>query len=400
MRRSHLPVLAGLLFASLFAALPAPAQHADQVLIPDTSVEDAKDTGIKAHTNHRILISPAGGQGPNGGMTPDQLRGFYGISNASGGAIAIVDAYHYPTALNDFNVFSGQFNLPVETSANPLNPANGVFQVVYAPGTQPKTDGGWAQEAALDIEWAHAMAPQAKIYLVEAASASFPDLLAAVDTASSLPGVSQVSMSWGGNEFSSEASNDSHFTNPNVAFFASSGDKGGFTNYPSVSANVIAVGGTSVATSSSGGFSGETGWSGSGGGTSSYITKPGYQSMLSASRRAVPDVSADADPSTGVAVYDSTVYQRYSGWMVFGGTSVSSPCVAGMVNAAGVNVRVNGAMSSAQVLAQIYGNLDNSGNLATTNFRDITKGSAGKNKCQAGWDAVTGVGSPVSANGL
>ena len=398
MRRSHLPVLAGLLTVSLFAALPAPAQHlasADDVLVPDTSVEDARDTGFKAHTNHRILLSPAGGLGPKGGMIPDQLRGFYGVANASGGAIAIVDAYHYPTSLNDFNVFAGQFNLPVETSNNALSASNSVFQVVYGSGVQPRSDGGWSQEAALDIEWAHAMAPQAKIYLVEATSSSYTDLLAAVDTASSLPGVSQISMSWGGNEFAGEGGYDSHFTNTNIAYFASSGDKGGVISYPSVSANVIAVGGTSVATDSNGGFTGETGWNGSGGGISAVLAKPGYQSMLSATRRAVPDVSADADPYTGVAVYDSTVYQRYSGWMVFGGTSVSSPCVAAMANAAGIR-----NMSSAQVLAQIYGNLDNSAHLATTNFRDITSGSAGKNKCQTGWDAVTGVGSPVGAGGF
>src|SRR5215470_14774396 len=160
----------------------------ESVLVPDSSNEDVSDVGVRAHTNHLIKLGrPEGGLGPGGGMTPDQIRAFYGMPTTGGsGTIAIVDAFDYPTALNDFNVFSTQFGLPTETSSNALDPNNKVFQVVYAAGTKPRVNCGWAQEAALDIEWAHAMAPSAKIVLVEAASNSNTNLFAAVDVASSL----------------------------------------------------------------------------------------------------------------------------------------------------------------------------------------------------------------------
>src|SRR5262249_48867676 len=283
---------------------------------------------------------PEGGLGPNGGMTPAQIRSFYGMPSTGGSnVIAIVDAFHYPTALNDFNVFAAQFGLPQEPSTNPLASTNQVFQVVYASGRQPRTNCGWAQEAALDIEWAHAMAPSAKIVLVEAASNSFTNLFAAVDVASSLPGVREVSMSWGGSEFSSETASDSHFPQGNgIVYFASSGDTGGVVIYPGSSPNVVACGGTSVATNGAGSFTGETGWSGSGGGSSAFEARPSYQSGIAGivgSARGVPDISSDADPNTGVAVYDTTRCAGASGWQVFGGTSVGSASVAGMVNVAG-----------------------------------------------------------------
>src|SRR5260370_16221261 len=181
--------------------------------VPDSTIEDPSDRGLRAHTNHLIRIGePEGGLGPGGGMTPAQLRSFYGLGSTGGaGLIVIVDAYHYATALNDFNVFSAQFGLPQETSTDPLAPTNQVFQVVYASGSKPRANCGWAQEAALDIEWAHAMAPSAKIVLVEAASNSFANLFAAVDVATSqvlASGVrGEVSIRWCGSEFSSAASN-------------------------------------------------------------------------------------------------------------------------------------------------------------------------------------------------
>jgi len=303
-----------------------------------------------------------------------------------------VDAYHYPTALNDFNVFSNQFGLPTQSGTNATSSSNTVFQVVYANGVQPTKNGGWAQEAALDIEWAHAMAPNAKIVLVEAASSSFTDLFNAVDVASNLPNVKQISMSRGGCEFSSESTYDNHFTKSGVVYFASSGDSGGVVEYPSCSPNVVAVGGTHVNTNSSGAFVSETGWSGSGGGTSKYENKPSYQSALAPTKRAVPDISSDADPYTGVCVYDSTRYQGLSGWLVFGGTSVSSPSLAGMVNLAG-----HSRTSSNAELTWIYGG---SLGINYANYRDILTGTAGGNSCAPGWDAVTGVGSPLNTAGL
>jgi hypothetical protein len=319
-------------------------------------------------------------------MTPAQIRSFY-VRPSSGGSnvIAIVDAFHYPTSLNDFNVFAQYFGLPMESSTNPLLSTNQVFQVVYATGSQPAASGGWSQEMALDIEWAHALAPSAKIVLVEAASNSYSDLLNAVDVASGLSGVKEVSMSWGGNEFSGEVSLDSHFPQANgIIYFASSGDSGGVVIYPSASADVVAVGGTSVKTDSHGNFVAETGWSGSGGGTSAWESKPSYQNGVAhtpASGRGIPDIASDADPSTGVSVYDSTAYDGVSGWMVFGGTSVSSPCVAALANLSGTVY-----MGTSAALTGIYGRL------GTFSVRDITSGTAGANSCQIGWDAVTGVG--------
>src|SRR6266436_5753364 len=287
-------------------------QGQGSIHVPDSTIEDPSDRGLRAHTNHLIRIGePEGGLGPGGGMTPAQLRSFYGLGSSGGsGLIVIVDAFHYATALNDFNVFSAQFGLPQETSTNPLAPTNQVFQVVYASGSKPRANCGWAQEAALDIEWAHAMAPSAKIVLVEATTNSFANLFAAVDVATTLAGTKQVSMSWGGSEFSGEGSNDVHFLQtPGVVYFASSGDTGGVTIYPSASPYVVAAGGTRVNTNSSGGFLSETGWSGSGGGPSAFESRPSYQNGIVAivgSARGIPDISSDADPNTGVSVYDST----------------------------------------------------------------------------------------------
>ncbi len=362
------------------------------VLIPESTIEHPEDLGLRAHTNHLIRFEgrAAGGGAPSG-ETPASLRSVYNLPSSGGsGVIAIVDAYDYPTAENDLNVFSTQFGLPACTTAN------GCFSKVYASGSKPKANCGWAQEAALDIEWAHAMSPNAKIVLVEAASNSFANLFAAVNVATNQVlangGRGEVSMSWGGSEFSTEASNDSHFQHDGVVYFAASGDTGGANIYPSVSPFVVSAGGTSVNRNSSGSFVSETGWSGSGGGPSKYEPKPTYQSGIAgtdATQRSAPDFSFDADPNTGVSVYDSTSCKGLSGWLVFGGTSVASPSLAGIVNLSG-HFYVN----SAAELATIYGNYTN-----TSDFRDIISGTAGSFSCKAGYDFVTGVGSDQGTNG-
>jgi len=386
----------------LSVAAPASAQEEGQsrrvgnVLIPDTSIERSEDVGVRAHTNHKIFLGPtnglgsAGGLGPSGGMAPNQIRAFYGVPDTAttgSGVIVIIDAYDYATALSDFNVFSSQFGLPLESSTSATASTNKVFQVVYASGKKPKANAGWGQEAALDIEWAHAMAPYAKIVLVEANSNSNADLYKAVDVAAAIAGVKQVSMSWGGSETSSETSYDTHFNKTGPIFFASSGDTGGKVIYPSCSQYVVAVGGTSVATNSAGSWTGESAWSSGGGGTSAYVPKPSWQVGVSGTgtRRSVPDISSDADPNTGVAVYDSTAYQGYKGWMVFGGTSVSSPCMAGMLNASGETYT-----STTSFLTNLYINFKNT----PSRFRDITTGSNGF-AAGVGWDSATGVGTPT-----
>jgi len=322
-------------------------------------------------------------------MSPTQIRQAYGLPPSGGaGTIAIVDAFHYGTALNDFNKFSTQFGLPTQGGTSATNSSNQVFQVVYASGFQPSSNCGWGQEAALDIEWAHAMAPGAKIVLVEAASNSFNDLFNAVAVAEGLPNIAQISMSWGGSEFNGEAAYDTSVFGGGVTYFAASGDTGGKTIYPGVSPNVVSAGGTSLKFVNSKWT--ETGWSGSGGGPAAFESRPTFQNSISGivgSHRGVPDFSFDADPNTGVAVYDSTSCQGLQGWMVFGGTSVSSPSLAGIVNLAQSN---KGALE----LPFIYGNLGNS-----SDFNDVVGGSAGSFTAIGGWDFVTGVGSNQGLSG-
>ncbi len=387
------------------AASPVAAQgrgpdHAS-IQIPDSSVEQPGERGVAAHTNHLIRLGPeAVGTAP-GGETPSSIASVYGLAtlaSTGAGVIVIVDAFHYPTALNDFNVFATQFGLPQELSTDPLDPNNQVFQVVYAGGSRPRTNCGWAQEAALDIEWAHAMAPNAKIVLVEANSSSFANLFQAVDVASAIPNAREVSMSWGGSEFSSEASNDGHFTRPGIVYFAASGDTGGAVIYPGASPNVVAAGGTRINRDASGSFLSETGWSGSGGGGSQWEARPSYQDIIQSivgGSRGVPDYSFDADPNTGVSVYDSTSCKGFSGWLVFGGTSVASPSLSGIVNSAGSN-----RASSAAELSLLYQSVSNNGlTINSSTFRDILSGTAGSFSAKPGWDFVTGIGSTMTLSG-
>jgi hypothetical protein len=316
-----------------------------------------------------------------------------------GGVIAIVDAYDDPNAASDLTTFSSYFNLP---SAN--------FQVVYATGVQPQQDtlyqGTWELEESLDIEWAHAMAPYAKIILVEAASDSYTDLMAAEKVAGNLvssAGGGVVSNSWGGAEFNgssnggvSETSYDQYFVANNVVFTASTGDYL-YLDYPAASPNVVAVGGTSLSRDSSGNFIGESYWYdpnnglGGGGGLSQYESIPSYQSSIQSivgSQRGVPDLSSDADPASGVAIYDSFPYVGVSeGWYVGDGTSLASPTIAGRVSA-------NGILSNTGTLQNyIYGEYA-AGTAYSTNFNDITSGT---NSCVTGWDICSGIGSPLGA---
>jgi subtilase family serine protease len=382
---------------SILVAQGQGQEHAP-IQIPDSSIEQPGDHGVAAHTNHLIRVGPnAVGTAPRG-ETPASIASVYGLTGQLAGAdvIVIVDAFHYPTALSDFNQFAQQFGLPQEPSTDPTSANNQVFQVVYANG-KPRTNCGWAQESALDIEWAHAMAPNAKIVLVEAKTNSFANLFHAVDVASSIANAREVSMSWGGGEFSTEAGNDSHFTHAGIVYFAASGDTGGATIYPGVSPNVVSAGGTRINRDGSGHFVSETGWSGSGGGPSKYEPRPAYQDVIQtivSNARGVPDYSFDADPNSGVSVYDSTSCQGISGWLVFGGTSVSSPSLAGIVNSAGSNT------SSTAELSLLYGSVGNNGStIDSAYFRDILSGTAGSFSAKTGWDFVTGIGSTISLAG-
>jgi subtilase family serine protease len=391
------------------AVVAQSGRHKGSVVIPSSSMERSRDAGERAHTNIQLFIPARGLTSPrpltvgppySGYMyeTPASVACVYRLAtaaagcnpntvmtNSSGGsrAIAIVDAYDDPNAASDLARFSSQFGLPAPN-----------FQVVYASGTQPSRDFGWELEESLDIEWAHAVAPNAKIYLVEAASNSYSDLFLAVSRASSLvadAGGGEVSMSWGSGEFPGETGYDSYFTTPGVVYFASAGDGPG-TLYPSVSPNVVAAGGTTLRRNpSTGAFRAEAAWVDTGGGTSFYEARPGYQSSISTivgSRRGVPDLSAVADPNTGVWVYDS----GNGGWWIVGGTSASAPILAGIVNRAG-----HFAPSTSSELTTIYSNM-----ALAADFRDTTTGFCGPYmgySTARGWDFCTGVGSPYGLAG-
>jgi subtilase family serine protease len=272
-------------------------------------------------------------------------------------------------------VFSSQFGLPACTTAK------GCFQKVSQTGgtRYPRSNSGWALEISLDIEWAHAIAPGAKILLVEASSNSYSNLMAAEDYASAH--ATYVSNSWGSSEFSGEGSYDSHFNRAGVSYFFSAGDTGLPATYPSASPDVISVGGTTLHFDSGGNLTGETGWSGGGGGCSAYETAPAVQAGFAqyaqancGGQRATPDVALDADPASGVSVYDSTRYQGQRGWFTVGGTSASSPMWAARSAVAGQTVDS----------AYVYG-----GNIS---YRDITVGNNGAD-CLEGYDLCTGLGS-------
>ena len=315
------------------------------------------------------------------GLDPATIKSVYNfptsLTAGTGTTIAIVDAFNDPTAEADLAVFSTQYGLPACTTAN------GCFSKVNQTGgtTYPRTDPGWALEISLDIQWAHAIAPSAHILLVEAISNSNANLYRAEDYAAAH--ANYVSNSWGGSESSTESSNDRHFSRAGVSFFASAGDSGLPAQYPSSSPNVISVGGTTLHFVN-GVFSSETGWSSGGGGCSAYETATAAQSSFSqyaqvncGGKRATPDVSLDADPASGVSVYDSTRYQGQSGWWTVGGTSASSPMWAG--RAAATGVAVNSAV--------VYG--------SSLTFRDITSGNNGAS-CLAGFDLCSGRGSWIN----
>lgn len=330
-----------------------------------------------AHTYYHVR--PDASSSPTG-LSPATIKSVYNFTTSStagaGKTIAIVDAYDDPSAESDLGVFSSQYGLPACTTAN------GCFQKVDQNGgtSYPRTDSGWALEISLDVQWTHAIAPGAKILLVEAKTNSFTNLLAAEDYAAAH--AQYVSNSWGGSEFSGEASNDSHFARAGVSFFVSSGDAGTPAEYPSSSPNVISVGGTTLHLSGNT-LTSETGWSSSGGGCSQYENAPSAQASFSqygqvncAGKRGTPDVSLDADPNSGVSIYDSVKYQGQAGWWTIGGTSASSPMVAARSAVAGVVVNS----------AYVYGN--------SITYRDITSGNNGLS-CLVGYDLVTGRGSWV-----
>jgi subtilase family serine protease len=323
------------------------------------------------------------------GYGPAQFRGAYGLPAAAPTAqtIAIVDAYDDPRIAADLNAYSSQFGLPQCNSANPC--FEKVNQSGSATGPFPQANSGWALEIALDVEVAHGICPNCKILLVEANSASLSNLAAAVNTAAKL-GATEISNSYGGSEFSSEVS-DTAYNHPGIAVTVASGDSGyGSFGYPAASPYVVTVGGTTLTLGTGNTYAGESVWSGAGSGCSLYVPSPAWQGFLTAcgAKRGTADVAADANPSTGAAVYDSVKYQGRSGWFQVGGTSLSSPLIAGVYALAG------GLPGKTSGASGLYGHLGESAIL-----HDVTSGSNGSCstimcKGAAGYDGPTGVGTP------
>jgi len=334
------------------------------------------------------------------GCNPNTLT-----AEATGGskAIAIVDAYDDPWAGPDLAYFSEQFLLPFSPEQ---------LQVVYEDGATPPTidvTGGWELEQSLDIEYSHAMAPDATIYLVEVNSQSLADLLTGVQIASNLircaktttcpttsTGTGEVSMSWGFPEFPTETSFDSYFTTPGVVYVAAAGDAPG-TDWPCVSPNVVCAGGTTIRRNPvNGNFIEERSWELGSGGASLYEAIPSYQSSISGivgTRRGVPDVALDSNPITGAWVWDSNFFEELGGgWFIVGGTSLGTPTWAGIINAAG-----GFKASSAAELTFIYAN-----KAVTADYNDTKLGDCGPYAgylAVAGWDPCTGVGSAKGHSG-
>ncbi len=304
------------------------------------------------------------------GYTPSQIKSAYNLpaSGGEGMTIAVIIAYHTANIKTYLEVFSQAYGLPLPTDSN--------FEV-HKMATYIPSDAGWSIEACLDVEWAHAIAPNATILLVEAVSNSGTDLVNAINYATARSDVDVVTMSWGTDEFSGEASYDYLFSNPNMEFFAASGDNGSVVMWPSVSSNVVAVGGTSL---NIGSTTSETAWSGSGGGISLYEPIPSYQINygLNGTKRVVPDVAYNADSSTGVRVY----YNNY--WYIVGGTSAGSPQWAG-IYALGLSASHENLYYKASTAHATY-------------FRDIVLGSTSKYSAAIGYDYITGLGSPLNFN--
>ncbi len=415
------------------------------VITPESSIMRPEDAGIRAHTNVLIFVPqnrPLSSVNPDDTFaeTPASLGCVYnvgpvyaGCNPATGGtnhpiggwgAVVLVDAYDNPNAASDLAYFSSHFGLAVASFKKVYaNTSFGTLNGMTAScsGTPPG-DTGWGLEEDLDIQWAHAMAPAAKVVLVEACSSSFADLLFAEQVAgyeANNYGGGDVSNSWGGAEFAGEVgANDDVFYRywpTRTVYFASAGDSGWGAQYPSSSPWVVSAGGTTVNRDSSGNFMSESCWSGSGGGVSQYELWQNPPSITNGmgpwavyqypqfgqSARQTPDIAFDADPNSGVYVYDT---YGYGGFLIVGGTSVASPSLAGIINHAknqlGQVPNTGGSFTNEEnnlIYAGLFGHVLYNLNQG---YYDVTTGSNGSgHNAGVGYDQCTGVGTPRSING-
>jgi len=343
------------------------------------------------------------------GYVPSQLRSAYNLtaSGSSTETVAVVDAYDDPNAASDLAVYRSAYGLPACTVAS------GCLTKESETGSTtslPTTDYGWAEEESLDLDMVSAICPDCHILLVEASSATTADLDTAENTAASASGVVAVSNSWGGSETSTETTDDSAFDHPGIAITASAGDGGYGVSWPAASPYVTAVGGTSLSTASNSRGWTESVWStssteGTGSGCSADETQPAWQTSLDlpsgCSKRVDNDVSAVADPATGVAVYDSYnncgsssfcdfllslgLASGADGWVQVGGTSASSPIIASVYALAGNTSSIDNGSYPYSHTSDLY---------------DVTSGSNGTCTpaylctAETGYDGPTGLGTP------
>jgi kumamolisin len=391
------------------------------IMVPQSSVARPGDVGKLAHTHLRVLMPDSGPLTINAAAKPNELPPVLGLffetpaslacvyrlvphpmpgcnpdqttqtATGGSGAIAIVDAFDDPNAVSDLAIFSEIFGLP---------PAD--LTVVYASGTKPGLDptGGWELEESLDLQYSHAMAPHARIFLVEAATNSGNDIFNAIILAGNLVaanGGGEVTMSFSFGEFTEETQFDGLFTAPGVVYLASTGDGAG-AEWPATSPNVVAAGGTSISrNSSTGNFILENTWQDAGGGPSLVEPRPHFQDRIArivGAARGTPDLSFDANPVSGVWVVDTNLFQgQPGGFFIVGGTSLSSPALAGIINNAG-KFQPSSQAENALIYRSLFTN--------DSDFRDVVYGTCGVNVgdfATFGWDFCSGVGSSTGLHG-
>jgi subtilase family serine protease len=371
---------AGLLAAVLACAIPS-------AVAASTSTASSISCSAGSTGANCFALAMGPGSPTPFALSPAQIKAAYSwptnVAVGAGQTIAIVDAKDNPAVEADLAVFDHQYGLPSCTTAN------GCFTKVDSNGgtNYPPYSKGWEFEIEIDVQWAHAIAPGAKILLVEAKTANTADMLAAEDYAKLH--AQYVSNSWGigpQEELKSEAELDSHFVQAGVSFFAGSGDVGLITYYPSASPNVVSAGGTQLNFNPDGTLQSETGWASGGGGCSKFETANPAQSGFAhyaqagcGGMRATPDVSADSSNNSPVSVYDSNPFGSQSvGWFGAYGTSVASPLLAARAADAGMLVNA----------ATVYG--------SSIAYRDVTGGGNGAS-CLAGYNLCAGRGSWIGA---
>ncbi len=418
--------------------IDADGSNASALQAPGSSSLGGRSAALSAGGNGETATAAAAAA-VTAYYTPAQIRAAYGLDKlgaaglsnrgayqGSGQTIAIITAFHNPNIANDLAVFSQKFGLAAcsvqsisPSAAMPLPRAAAgsgcAFSVVYAGAsglmaTQvPAANLSWKTESSLDVEWAHAIAPMARIILVEAASAGGADLMGAITLAGRL-GASVVSMSFGSAEYAGQGAYDTVFSAPGVTYVAASGDNGRGVSWPAVSSQVLAVGGSTLTYSA--GTRSETAWLGSGGGISSFNAAPAWQAALTVmatngkvgtpTRRAVPDVAFNANPKSGQLIYVTPTTAGDTGWLVAGGTSIGTPQWAGMLAVTNALRAASGKAALGTMSASLYKSVASGTTYAAT-LLDVTQGSNGNCMgCGAttGYDLVTGLGTPNATGAI